>query len=183
MAKQFESLLDEHIDFIKAQKIFFVSTAMPEGRINLSPKGMDTFRVIDNKTVCWLNLTGSGNETAAHIAVSPRMTIMMCAFEGKPLILRMYGAASVLHPYDEGFEKAALMFPEIAGTRQIFTLDISLVHTSCGFAVPYMDFVEERPILKEWAEKQGPEKIRNYWEEKNQFSLDGAPSHILAKSE
>ena len=181
MAKQFDSLLDEHIDFIRTQKIFFVATAMPEGHVNLSPKGMDTFRVIDNKTVCWLNLTGSGNETAAHITVTPRMTIMMCAFEGKPLILRMYGSASVLHLYDEGFQEAMKLFPEIAGSRQIFTIDISLVQTSCGYAVPHMDFMEERHILKDWAEKQGPDKIKSYWEEKNQYSIDGTPSHILPK--
>ncbi|MBT8260326.1 MAG: pyridoxamine 5'-phosphate oxidase family protein, partial [Bacteroidia bacterium] len=160
------------------QHIFFIGTAMKDGRVNISPKGMDTFKVINSNKVIWLNLTGSGNETATHIQESNRMTIMFCSFEDKPLILRLYGKATVYHPKDKGFKNNINQFTETVGARQIFELDIELVQTSCGFAVPFMDFVEERTQLKEWSVKKGDEGIKNYWKDKNSTSLDGHDTKI-----
>lgn len=179
MAKFFDFINPELTEFIQQQKIFFVSTATADSRINLSPKGMDTFRVLAPKTILWLNLTGSGNETAAHLLLNNRMTIMFCAFEGKPLILRLYGTAQIYHERDVQFEEYIQHFPNIAGTRQIVKMNIDSVQTSCGYAVPYMDYKEERTQLKSWAEKQGKERIEKYWEDKNQVSIDGLPTKII----
>lgn len=179
MAKQFERLNQDLIRFIEGQKIFFVGTAMEEGRVNVSPKGMDTFRVLDDKHIVWLNLTGSGNETATHLQGNDRMTIMFCAFEGKPLILRLYGQAKVYHERDAVFQEHIDLFPVDTGARQIIVLDIDLVQTSCGYAVPLMDFKEERTILKTWAKKQGKDKIRDYWKDRNATSLDGLDTGIV----
>ncbi|WP_298238159.1 pyridoxamine 5'-phosphate oxidase family protein [uncultured Algibacter sp.] len=159
--------------FIEAQQIFFVATAAAEGRINLSPKGLDTFRVIDSNKVIWLNLTGSGNETAAHLLKNDRMTIMFCSFEGKPLILRLYGNAKIYHDRDAKFQEYIHLFPEIAGTRQIVEMHVDSLQTSCGYAVPFMNFKEERQQLNSWAEKQGEERLQNYRKEKNSKSIDG----------
>ncbi|MBL6447917.1 pyridoxamine 5'-phosphate oxidase family protein [Fulvivirga sp. 29W222] len=173
MGKQLESITPELQEFIINQKIFFVGTAAEEGRVNVSPKGMDTFRVLGQNKVLWLNLTGSGNETAAHLIKNSRMTIMFCAFEGKPLILRLYGTAKIYHQSDEAYQQHIDLFPKIAGARQVIEMEVDLVQTSCGTAVPFMDFKEERTQLKSWAEKQGEERIRNYWKEKNRVSIDG----------
>jgi len=179
MAKQLEGLNQDLIAFIERQKMFFVGTAMKEGRVNVSPKGMDTFRVIDENRIVWLNLTGSGNETATHLQESDRMTIMFCAFEGKPLVLRLYGQAKVYHERDAIFQAHIDSFPANPGARQIIVLEVDLVQTSCGYAVPFMDFKEERTILKSWAEKQGKDKIRTYWKDKNTTSLDGLDTKIF----
>ncbi len=179
MAKFFTDISEEIQAFIEAQKIFFVATAAAEGRINLSPKGLDTFRVTDPNTIMWLNLTGSGNETAAHLLKNDRMTIMFCAFESKPLILRLYGSAKMYHERDQEFKANIDQFPKIAGTRQIIIMHVESVQTSCGFAVPFMDFKEERRQLNSWAEKQGKERIQKYWAEKNTKSIDGFETQIL----
>lgn len=173
MGKKFASLSSELADFIQKQKVFFVGTAAAEGRVNVSPKGMDTLRVLDSNKIVWMNLTGSGNETAAHLLRNSRMTIMFCAFEGKPQILRLYGEAKIYHHGDTEFHDFSRLFSNIPGTRQIIEMDIELVQTSCGFAVPLMDFREERSVLSDWAEKKGPEEIQNYWHEKNRKSIDG----------
>jgi hypothetical protein len=173
MGKRFNSINDKYKDFIEQQKIFFVGTAAPAGRINVSPKGADTFRVIDKNQVVWLNLTGSGNETAAHLAQTDRMTIMFCAFEGKPIILRLYGKAKIFNKEHEIFEKYSALFPEIPGSRQIIKMSVDLVQKSCGTAVPLMNYVADREELNKWAEKKGPEKLRQYWQEKNTVSIDG----------
>src|SRR5690606_1382659 len=157
MGKKLEHITEELKNFIKTQKIFFVGTAMKEGRVNISPKGMDTFRILGPNKIIWLNLTGSGNETATHLQENDRMTIMFCAFEGKPLILRLYGNARIFHERDSAYSEYIELFPTIAGSRQIIEMEIDLVQTSCGFAVPFMDFKEERTQLKSWAEKQGKE--------------------------
>ena len=172
MAKILDEITDALKEFIKQQQLFFVGTAAAEGRVNVSPKGMDTFRVIDKNTIVWLNLTGSGNETAAHILQNNRMTIMFCAFEGKPLILRLYGAAKVFHKEDEGYKKYIGLFPSIPGSRQIMEMQVDMVQTSCGYAVPFMEFKEERSQLKSWAEKQGEERLKEYRKEKNTRSID-----------
>lgn len=179
MSSFFTEITPELKTFIEKQKVFFVATAADEGRINLSPKGLDSFRVINANTITWLNLTGSGNETAAHLLKNDRMTIMFCAFEDKPLILRLYGHAKIYHKRDKEFHKHLSSFPKTAGTRQIIEMKIDSVQTSCGFAVPFMDFKEERLQLNSWAEKQGEERIKNYWKDKNTKSIDGFETNIL----
>ena len=124
------------INFIKAQPMFFVGTAAPDGRVNISPKGLQSLRVLSETKIIWLNLSGSGNETAAHVRELPRMTLMFCAFEGDAMILRVYGAAKVLHPADEVWDQLIAQFSKMAGSRQIFELEIDLVQTSCGTGVP-----------------------------------------------
>jgi hypothetical protein len=178
MGKQLERLTPRLETFINSQKMFFVGTAMTEGRINLSPKGMDTLRVVSPNKVIWLNLTGSGNETATHLLESDRMTIMFCAFDGKPLILRLYGKAKVFHPRDVEFNNYLKLFPKILGSRQIIEMNVELVQTSCGFAVPLMQFEGERALLSAWSSKKGQEGIESYWQEKNSISLDGHPTKI-----
>ncbi|GAB3649697.1 pyridoxamine 5'-phosphate oxidase family protein [Echinicola sediminis] len=179
MGKKIDVITEELQEFIEAQKIFFVGTAASEGRVNVSPKGTDAFRVIDKNKIVWLNLTGSGNETAAHLLKNPRMTIMFCAFEGKPLILRLYGVAEIYHKRDSGYHKYINLFPENVGARQIIEMEVDLVQTSCGFAVPFMDFKEERTTLNSWAEKQGEERIIEYWKNKNMESIDGFETKIF----
>ncbi|WP_373521085.1 pyridoxamine 5'-phosphate oxidase family protein [Aquiflexum sp.] len=179
MGKQLDFITTELQEFIANQKIFFVGTAAIEGRVNVSPKGTDSFRVIDQNKIVWLNLTGSGNETAAHLLKNNRMTIMFCAFEGKPKILRLYGKAKIYHRRDSAFQKYSNLFPENVGARQIIEMEVDLVQTSCGFAVPLMEFKEERKTLNSWAEKQGEDNIKDYWKSKNTISIDGFETKIL----
>lgn len=182
MGQQFQELSDKHIDFINEQKIYFVATAVAEGKINLSPKGQDSFRVISPTRVAWLNVTGSGNETAAHVQINPRMTIMFAAFEGNPVILRIYGSAKVIHHQDADWESLFSLFPSLPGARQIFVVDVEMVQTSCGMAVPNFNFVGQRNLLTDWAIKKGEDGVSEYWEKKNQISLDGLPTHIVEKN-
>ena len=182
MAQQFSELSDRLIDFINKQHLFFVATATAKGHVNVSPKGMDSLRILNSRCISWLNVTGSGNETAAHIKENARMTLMFCAFEGKPLILRVYGKARAVHPYDAEWKAKFAMFDPLPGARQIFILDIDLVQTSCGMAVPYFDFVGDREQLNNWAERKGKEGIQEYWRENNQFSLDGIATDIIKKN-
>lgn len=179
MATFYDGLTPKLTEFIEQQHIFFVATAQAEGRINLSPKGMDSFRVLSPTQIVWLNLTGSGNETAAHLLSHPRMTIMFCAFEGKPLILRLYGQAKAYHERDAEYQTHIGRFDTDAGARQIIILDIESVQTSCGYAVPLMEFQEERTILSQWATKKGRDGIKQYWEDKNTTSIDGYETQIF----
>ncbi len=179
MAEQYPELSDELSKFILEQKVFFVATAAPDGRINLSPKGKDSLRVLGPNEILWMNLTGSGNETAAHLSEANRITMMWCAFEGPPQILRVYGSAKVFHPRDARWAEFSAQIPSTLGTRQYFLVTIDLVHTSCGYAVPFMDYVKDRPVLTKWAENKGEEGIAEYWKEKNQLSLDGKPTGIF----
>ncbi|SHO59505.1 pyridoxamine 5'-phosphate oxidase family protein [Algoriphagus zhangzhouensis] len=181
MGKQLESITPELQAFIEDQKIFFVGTAAEEGRVNVSPKGTDSFRVIGPNQVVWLNLTGSGNETAAHLLLNDRMTIMFCSFEEKPIILRLYGTAQIYHERDEQFHSYLGLFPTNVGTRQIISMQVDLVQTSCGFAVPFMEFKSERSTLNTWAEKQGKERIEAYWDNKNRKSIDGFETQIFGE--
>lgn len=181
MAQRFKELSETHIQFIARQKLFFVGTATAESRVNVSPKGMDSFRVLSKSRVAWLNVTGSGNETSAHVQYDPRMTIMFCAFEGQPLILRLYGTAKVVHKRDLEWPELCALFPPLPGARQMFDLTIDLVQTSCGMAVPYFSYVGDRESLNEWAAGKGEEGLRRYQAEKNEVSLDGIPTHIVAK--
>jgi hypothetical protein len=182
MGKKYSEILEKHSQFIKEQKIFFVGTATADSRVNVSPKGMDSLRVVDSKRVVWLNVTGSGNETAAHVQENPRMTLMFCAVEGPPLILRLYGAAKVIHRKDPEWAALFALFEPIPGARQIFDLSVDLVQTSCGMAVPYFNYQAERDQLKNWAEKKGHDGLTRYWEEKNQVSIDDIPTNIVMKN-
>jgi hypothetical protein len=175
MAQAFDSILPESADFIRAQAMFFVATAplSAEGRLNLSPKGLDTFRVLSPNRVAYLDLTGSGNETAAHLLENGRITFMFCAFEGKPKILRLYGLGRTVLPGESGWAQIKLLFPEMSGVRQIIVADIDRVQTSCGFAVPLLKWVGERDELVKWAERKGPEGLEEYREKKNRHSIDG----------
>ena len=177
---KFYTELDEKLQgFVADQKIFFVGTAASDGRVNVSPKGMDSLKVLNKNQLIWLNLTGSGNETAAHILEKSRMTLMFCSFEGKPLILRIYGKARAIHPRDEEWSEWIKLFPDYPGSRQIFLLDIDSAQTSCGFAVPNYKYQEDRSDLVYWTEKIGDEGVKNYWKEKNQTSIDGKPTGIF----
>lgn len=175
-----DSLLSDHIDFVKKQHMFFVATAPADGRINLSPKGMDTLRIVNENRVSWLNLTGSGNETAAHLYENGRITLMMCAFEGKPNILRIYGTGRCIHPHDATWEEHIGRFPFYKNARQIVEIEIHSVQTSCGFAVPRYEFVEDRAELDLWAKNRSEEEIRDYWSKKNTKSIDGKETGIFS---
>lgn len=179
MSKIFKALEPEHMEFIRQQKLFFVATAMEQGSINISPKGMDSFSVVSANKVVWLNLTGSGNETAAHVRLHPRMTIMFCAFEGDPLILRLYGQARVYHPRDSHWADLSKTFSMSDGARQIFELTLDMVQTSCGFGIPVMPYERDREILPDWAQKKGPEGIQAYWSDRNTKTIDGYETGIL----
>ncbi len=182
MAKQYTQISDKLKQFIEQQKIFFVGTAASDGRVNISPKGMDSLRIVDSNRVVWLNVTGSGNETSAHIQENSRMTIMFTAYDAEPMILRLYGNADVVHKNDSEWSELFSLFNPIPGARQIFLLTVDLVQISCGMAVPFFDYVEERQQLNNWATQKGESGIHNYWLDKNQTSIDGKPTHIKEKN-
>ena len=167
--------------FIEQQHVFFVATAAADGRINMSPKGADTLRVLDDNRIVWLNLTGSGNETAGHLRAVNRMTLMFCAFEGDALILRVYGQAKTLHPRDGGWDEAVAQFADMAGSRQIFEMTIDAVQTSCGTGVPIMPLQAERVAdeLLPFYDDMGPDGVRDYWARKNTVTIDGEDTGIL----
>lgn len=179
MANFYDTIEDKHSKFIEKQKMFFVATAAADGRVNLSPKGYDMLRILGSNRVAWLNLTGSGNETAAHLLQVNRMTIMFCAVEGSPMIMRLYGTAKAIHPRDAEWTQLSPLFGEYAGARQIFDMRVESVQTSCGFAVPFYDFVGDRDVLLEWAETKDADSIAAYQYEKNLFSIDGNPTGLL----
>ena len=175
MAKVHPYITPELAEFITAQPVFFVASAplAAEGHVNVSPKGLDCLRLLGNDRAAYLDLTGSGNETSAHVAENGRITLMFCAFTGSPSILRLYGRGSVALPGDAAWQELRPHFPDHAGARQIVVVDVERVQTSCGFAVPLMEFVEQRDTLLRWAENRGEEKLHEYRLEKNQHSIDG----------
>ncbi|MEM7047956.1 MAG: pyridoxamine 5'-phosphate oxidase family protein [Pseudomonadota bacterium] len=180
MGKSFSEISADHRAFIHAQKMFFVATADTKGRINISPKGLDALRVMDAGRVVWLNLTGSGNETGAHVLYNPRMTLMFCAFEGDPQVLRLYGQARIIHEGDEDWPELYDAFPDYAGGRQIFDVRIDLVHQSCGMGVPLMTYQQSRAEsqLEPFFARMGPAGTKAYQQRKNRRSLDGKPTDI-----
>ena len=178
MAKFYTRLEGQLRSFIAEQKMFFTATAPAEGRINLSPKGMDTFRCLDDgRRVAYLDLTGSGNETAAHLSENGRVTVMFCSFTEQPLILRIYGRGRVVRPGDEDWAELRPHFPALPGERQIVLIEVESAQTSCGFAVPVYELKEERRRLVEWTLSKGEEGIRAYRREKNRVSIDGLPTY------
>jgi hypothetical protein len=186
MAKQYPEIGDVHRDFIRRQHIFFTASAAAGTRVNLSPRSTDHLRIIDANTMAYLDLTGSGNETAAHLRADGRLTLMFCGFEEQPMILRLYGRGRALGRNSGDYHHlliAAFDGREPPGARQIVRLDVDLVQTSCGFAVPLFDYRGERETLNRWAEAKGEAGLVAYWREKNNVSMDGLPTGLFDDDE
>jgi hypothetical protein len=177
MARVHDSITADLRAFIEAQQVYFVASAplAADGHVNLSPKGLDSFRVLGPRSVAYLDLTGSGNETAAHLRENGRITFMFCAFEGPPRILRLYGTGRTVLPGDAGWEALAGRFPAYPGIRQIIAAEVERVQTSCGFGVPRMAPAGDRDQLLRWAEAKG-DALPAYRAEKNAHSIDGLPA-------
>lgn len=182
MGQQYSEISKKNIKFISEQKMYFVGTATDESRVNISPKGMDSLKVLGPNRVAWLNVTGSGNETSAHVQKNSRMTIMFVSFDGRPNILRLYGEAKVVHKNDDEWKELSQYFRLLPGARQIFDLSVDLVQNSCGMSVPLFTYEGDRDQLKDWAVKQGTNGIEEYWKKKNQTSIDGLESNIVDKN-
>ncbi|MEO1131131.1 MAG: pyridoxamine 5'-phosphate oxidase family protein [Cyanobacteria bacterium J06639_1] len=178
MAKFYESLTEPLQAFIAKQHLFFTGTAPRDGRVNVSPKGMDTFRCLSAREVAYLDLTGSGNETSAHIEENGRLTLMFCSFVGKPMILRMYGRGRIIRSHEADWEAYSTHFELLPGARQIVTLAIDSVQTSCGYGVPLYDYAGDRSELVNWAEKKGDLGLEEYQKKKNRVSIDGLPTGL-----
>lgn len=180
MGNSYEKILPEHADFIAKQPVFFVATAplSPEGHVNVSPKGYDSFRVFSPTQVGYVDLTGSGNETSAHIQENERITFLFMAISGPPQILRLYGKGKVIGPSHNRWKELSGSFPAYPGTRQIILATIHKVSTSCGYAVPYLAYERDRDTLKLWAERKGSAGIARYQQRHNRRSLDNLPTGI-----
>ena len=184
MSKTYSGLTPELQDWIAQQPLFFLASAplQQDGHINLSPRGLDSLRILNEQEVVILDLTGSGNETAAHLYENGRLTLMMCAFSGNPKILRLYGRGTVMRPQQTGWSEYRRLFAvNMPGVRQLFHLKLERIQTSCGFGVPLMDFVVQREMLTEWALKKGPQGIETYQQAKNARSIDGLPAPGLGQ--
>lgn len=182
MAKRFPRIEPAHRDFIARQRVFFAATAAPGARVNVSPREAGAVRVLGANGVAYLDQTGSGCETAAHLRADGRMTLMFCAFQGPPMILRLYGRGRSLPRGGGGYARLlaeAFGGEEPPGARQIVALDVDLVQTSCGFGVPMFDYVGERPALRRWAKARGEGGVEAYRREKNAASLDGLPTGLV----
>jgi len=177
MAEFYDKIPADIGSWLSEQKMFFVATAplSGDGHINCSPRGLDSFRVLTPDACAFLDLTGSGVETIAHLRENGRIVLMFCAFDGAPRIVRLYGSGRAHPEGSEEFEKLSPLFPALSGRRTIIKVEIDRVGTSCGFAVPLMDFVSERDQLTRWADAKGPEGVRQYRNESNRQSLDGLP--------
>jgi hypothetical protein len=179
MAKFYEQLDPTLRDFIARQRMFFTGTAPEAGRVNVSPKGADSLRILDDRTVAYLDLTGSGNETAAHLRQNGRLTLMFCSFDEKPLILRLYGQGEVIARTHPEWSSLLALFPPLPGIRQLVRLHIQRAQTSCGYAVPLMEYHGERETYPRWVEKKGEDGIAAYQGEKNRQSIDGLPTGLV----
>lgn len=178
MGKVFETIGDELRAWVEKQPMFFVATAprADDGLVNCSPRGLDSLRVLGEREIAWLDLTGSGAETIAHLKENGRIVVMLCAFEGPPRIVRFHGRGEVLELGSRGYEALAGRFPEQPGARAVIRVDVTRIGDSCGYAVPRMDLVEPRDVLQRWAEKRGSEGLEAYRRERNAVSLDGLPA-------
>jgi len=174
MAEFFDALSDKHIAFVERQPIFFVATAAADARVNLSPKGMDSFRVLSPNRVAYLDVQGSGNETNAHLLADGRITIMFCAFDNPALILRVYGRGRPVLPQDTDWTEHAALFDLLPGARQIFVIEVDQVQTSCGWGVPHMSFERERDTLSKYHRQYG-EEVRQAKYAVRLRSIDGLP--------
>jgi hypothetical protein len=175
MAEFFDTLTDKHRDFIARQPVFFVATAAADGRINLSPKGMDSFRVLGDRRVAYLDVGGSGNETNAHLLASGRITIMFCAFENPALIFRIYGRGVPVLPQDPSWPELVQHFSLLPGTRQIFDITVDQAQTSCGWGVPIMHHQRDRETLSKAHLKHSDQERLAYWQRTSATSIDGLP--------
>lgn len=180
MGKFFDSIQDSHTAFIKKQKMYFVASAplSAAGHVNLSPKGIDSFRVLSSSQVAYMDIVGSGNETSAHLLENGRITIMFCAFEGPPNILRLYGQGFTVLPGEQQWDELAAHFTLQPATRQIIVANIHKVQTSCGFSVPLYDYTGERTHAQQWAQSKGAEGLEAYKQQKNRVSIDGLPTAL-----
>ena len=181
MSNWYEEITPELREFIAAQKVFFVATAPAQGRINLSPKGMDTFRVLNPNRVIYLDITGSGNETAAHLFENSRITIMFCSFDKTARIMRLYGRGHTIHPHDANWHEYLLMFPPEPGIRQIMEIDIESAMTSCGYGVPCMENLNERDTLRKYWQKRDEQTLAAYQQQHNEQSIDGLPTGLFSE--
>lgn len=177
MAKTYPEIDEALRHFILAQSVFFVATAplAAAGHINLSPKGLDTFRILGRRTIAYLDIFGSGVETIAHLRENGRIVIMFCAFQGAPKILRLHGQGRVIEPHEAGFAELQTHFPVFEGTRAIITVELDRISESCGYGVPFLKFEAQRPTLPAWCHKRGTEGLKIYRQEKNRQSIDGLP--------
>jgi hypothetical protein len=176
MGQLYGSIDDELASFIGSQHVFFVGTAPTEGgHVNLSPKGLDTFRILDPNRVAYLDLTGSGVETIAHLNQNGRITFMFCAFDGPPNIVRLYGSGRAVLLGAAEYDELAVEFPEQPGSRAIIVAEIDRIADSCGYAVPKLTFAEERHVLNRWAARQSDEELATYRRHRNAESIDGLP--------
>jgi hypothetical protein len=178
MAQRYDTISEPLAQFIAEQHVFFVATAARDGRVNVSPKGLDSLRVHGPNRVVWLSGSGSGNETAGHLLDLNRMTLMFCSFGRQPLILRLYGTAREIQPGDSGWDELIALFAPMPGARQIFDMAVEMVQTSCGYGVPLMQFEGDRPLLAQWAQNKGPDGLAAYRQEHNRTTIDGAPTGL-----
>jgi hypothetical protein len=180
VAKVYDTITEKIDQFIRAQHLFFVATAPldSDGHVNMSPKGHDTLRILSPNKVAYLDLTGSGNETSAHLLENGRITFMFCAFDGAPDIIRLYGTGRTVLPGTPEWDELSPLFPVMLSARQIIVADIHRTSTSCGYAVPYYDYVGERDTDVRWAEAKGPDGLVAYRQEKNVASIDGLPTAL-----
>jgi len=185
MAKVHDGITDALQAFITQQHVFFVGSAplSSEGRINLSPKGLDSFRILSPHRVAYIDMVGSGNETSAHLFENGRVTFMFCAFEGPPNILRLYGIGCTVLPDHPEWDDLAQLFDTYLGARQIIVADITRVQTSCGFGVPLYEYAGERDQLPKWAEKKGKAGLKAYQQEHSLTSIDGLPTALGVQAE
>ncbi|MFF0825461.1 pyridoxamine 5'-phosphate oxidase family protein [Brevibacillus sp. NPDC003359] len=183
MGQLFSELRPEHEAFIKKQRMYFVASAPldADGHVNLSPKGYDSLRIVSPTEVAYLDLTGSGNETSAHLQENGRITLMFCAFEGPPLIMRLYGKGSVILPDTPRWDELVKDFPLLPGARQIITVNIQEVKTSCGWAIPFYSFSKERETLQKWTLAKDEQELLAYQQENNVISMDGLPTPLGQK--
>jgi Pyridoxamine 5'-phosphate oxidase len=175
MAKFYTKLNESLRQFIAAQRIFFNASAPNQGRINISPKGLDTFRVLSDRRVAYLDLTGSGVETVAHLRENGRITLLFCAFAGPHRVLRLYGRGRAVEPGDAGWEGLVGQFPEQSGARSVIVVELERVADSCGYGGPRFEFVGPRTQLPAWAEQKGAEGVARYRRRNNRASIDGLP--------
>jgi len=184
MAKFYSTINEQHRQFMASQPVFFTASAASNGHINVSPKGYDAFRILDEKTVAYMDLTGSGNETSAHIEENGRLTIMFCSFGNEPMIMRLFGTAKVIVKSHPDWSQHQALFPSFAGQRQIIVLEVEKVQTSCGYGVPLMRFESHRSMMQEWGEKKEQQQsLRAYQTKNNARSMDGLPTTLLLRGE
>jgi hypothetical protein len=177
MGKVYDGIDDVLAAWLMRQPLWFVGTAplSADGRVNVSPRGHDTFSVLNSHRVAWVDYTGSGIETIAHLRENGRICLMFCSYDRRPRIVRLHGRGTVALPGDTAYDEVVALHPEHPSTRAVVVVDVERVSDSCGFGVPVMDVVEERDLLRLGAEKRGPDGLRAYREEKNAVSVDGLP--------